>query len=846
MAPKNPRNKHKNKPLKPSSSKFNLSAQQQFGVCFGITLIALLIYFYPIVFEGKVPPASDKLAWSGNAQSVIESRQRHESNPLWANNVFAGMPDYLISLDAPFHQPAKYVQKYVNKVINWRVTAYLIGAVGMLLLMRFWGLSYAAAFIAALAFIWWPLIPGLLEAGHNTKVSTIMFMPIITWSFLKLLRSPGFLYASLFAILFSLGIQARHYQIMFYEILLLVIFGVYHFATYLSQKDWSGIGKRTAFLTGALILAAGIASFPTLMVHEYTAYSIRGDSGGTTASNGADYNYATGWSLHPSEIMTFFIPRFYGGTSSELYEGDAVPQLKGQTIPGYWGHKLFTSSTDYIGVVSLIFAAFAFMLAWKNKTVMLLGFTIVLSLFVAFGKYVPFVYDLFYNFMPFFNKFRVPSMILVLVQFSVAILAGIGFDRLLNHAKEKLSPTVLQKSLLILLGLFLFIGIIPFLFKSEFSLARPEDAARMQANVLALVKEARYDLMKQDALRMLLFVAAVFATVFAFMKEKLSKPVFVTGIVLLLIIDLWGVDKRYLKTLVKPAQIDQHFAATPTDNFLLKDKSRYRIFPVGQLYSDSRWSYRHESIGGYHPAKLRLIQDIIESALYKGTASGFQNNPGLPINWNIVDMLNAKYILAPGRIQHPNLEQMFVDNQTNIVTYKNNACLPRIFAVGNVEIIADRQKRFARLNDPTFKPDSVAILEKPLSAPIAFPATWKSAITRYEPNIIEIDAETDQQTLMVLSEIYYPAGWHASVDGKPTEILKTDHALRSIVLPKGKHHVVFELKPATYITSLWMQGVSSAIVYLILILALIHYFRKRPGVAREAKETTAALSGSPS
>jgi len=827
MAKKTQRKRPTSKQREKATS-FKLTDAQQFGLCFLLIAVLVLAYFYPIVFEGKQPPASDTMAWRGNAQSIIESREAGQSNPLWANNVFAGMPGYLISLRAPFEQPAAALLRVLKSVIDWRALAYFIGALGMLLLMRFFGVSNTAAFMATVAFIGWPHLPGLMEAGHNSKIHTIMFMPLILWSFLSVLRNPGLLMAALFAICFSLGIQAGHFQIMFYLIVMLVIFGVAHVIRSVKAGQWQGLKTRAVFMGGALILAVGIASFPVLLVQEYTAYSIRGGSGDSAQdSGGADYTYATSWSLHPAELMTLVIPRFYGGDSAELYEGDAVPELRGQTIPGYWGHKPFTSSTDYLGVVPLILAALALGFLWRESSVRLLMITIVLSLFVAFGKHLSLVYDLFYNFVPFFNKFRVPSMILILVHFSVAILAGMGFEFILKQAKEKVSSQTLHKGLLIILAFFVVIGIVPFLFKSSFSLARPEDSARLQANVLSLVKDARYDLMKQDAFRMLLFVLATFATLFAFVAGKLSRVVLIGGIGFLLLIDLGGISKRYLQTLVKPQQIERRFAATAVDTFLLQDSTHYRIFPLGRLYGDSRWSYRHQSIGGYHPAKLRLIQDLNESVLYRGQAPGFQNQGGLPINWNMVNMLNTKYVLAQGTIQHPNLKQVLVDERNRIVVYENSACLPRVFPIGNIEVIADKQARLARLNDPSFKPDSLAILEKDLTVQVTSPGSWQSKITRYEPNVIEIDVETDTQTLMVLSEMYYPAGWKAYVDGQQTEILKTNHALRSIVVPEGRHHIVFRLRPATYVASLWGMGVASAIAYLVLLVSAIGYFRNR-------------------
>ena len=833
MKKKKKATKSRRQQIKPKSS-ISLNPNQQFLVCAAILILLIVGYFYTIVFEGKQPFASDTLAWRGNAQSIIEAREKFDSNPLWANNVFAGMPTYLISLSAPFKQPVAYIIQICNKILNWRATYFIIGALGIILLMRFWHFSAPASMLAAIAFIWSPYLFGLLDAGHNTKVRTIMLLPLIMFTFLKLLKKPGLLNAALFTILFSLGIQASHYQIIFYTILVLVAFGGHHLFSLLRQKDLRASGLLSAFVVGSLLVALGISSFPALTVHEYTKYSTRGGSE-DASSSGLSYDYATSWSLYPGEMMTFLIPRFYGGSSTEQYEGNAVPQLKGRTIPGYWGKKPFTSTTDYIGVIPFFFAAIALIFSWRDSRVLVLLAIIALSLFISFGKHFSPIYDLFFNFVPFFDKFRVPSMILVLVQFSVAILAGFGFEFIYTAAKEKISLEKILKITAVIFGIFIFLGLTPFLLKSSISLTRADELSRYQPELLSLIKEARYDMLKQDAIRFLILVSIAFALTAFYLKKSAPKVIFFTGTLLLLIFDLFGISNRYMQNLVKTNEIEQHFAETATDKFLTQDQSMYRIFPLGKLYGDNRWSYRHQSIGGYHPAKLRLIQDINESNLYAGTDPAFENNTGLPINWNVVNMLNTKYILAQGLIDHPNLKRVFEDNQNNIIIYENQSYLPRVFAVGKVEIIKDKQKRLARLNDPGFEPANNAILEKEPGTEIGSATNFSSAITRYEPNQIDIEVETDTQTLLVLSEMYYPAGWRAFIDGEETEIYKTNHALRSIVVSEGSHKIEFRFQPRTYLASLWIMGSSTILVYLILGISLIYEFRYKRIGEKEGK-----------
>lgn len=810
---------------KTSLFKLDLTPTQQFLFALAAIVILVLIYFAPIVFENKIPPSTDIIAWKGNAQSIIEARKAYDYTPLWANNVFSGMPAHLISLRPPFEQPARYIIEGVSAVIQWQALYYVLGALGMLLLLRFWSIAFPASVFASLAFIWWPHLLGMLEAGHNSKVQTILLIPLILYSFLLLLRKANLLNFALFTIAFSLAVRAGHYQIVFYTGLVLVFFGAFRIVKLIVDKEISGAALRVGLIIVGLVFGVAMSSFQTLQVREYSQYSIRGGTG-EEGSTGLGFDYATQWSLHPGEMYNFIIPRFWGGHSSQLYEGEAVPQLRGRVIPGYWGNMPFTSTTDYLGVVAVFFAVIGVVLGWRRTEVKILVVLLVFSALMAFGRHFPPLYKLFFNLVPFFNKFRVPTMIVVLIMFSNAVLAGIGLHELLARARE-LDPKALIKKVSIIFAVFVALGALPLLLRNSLPLARPEEFQNYNDQVMSLLQSARFDLLKGDALRMLALVAGAFGLVFVFVKGWLSKSIFAGAIIVLLLVDLIPIDKRYMQQLIPKQQMENYFAEMDVDEFLLNDPDRFRVFPVGELSGQAHWSYFHESIEGYHPAKLRIYQDIRESCLLNGTDPGFQNDPRVPINWNIVNMLNSKYLLSSSELQHPNLTKVFEGTQQQIMVYENPSALPRVFAVGATEVIPDRQARFARLNQAAFQPDSVAIVEEDLPEPIAGPTQWSAEITRYEPNYIDVQVTTDQQTLMVLSEIFYPAGWKADIGGESTKIYNVNHILRGVIVPAGTSTVHFKLEPQSYTISTAMMGSSIVVIYILLVIGLVPVLKRR-------------------
>ncbi|MDZ7725088.1 MAG: hypothetical protein U5R06_20295 [candidate division KSB1 bacterium] len=812
--------KQQKKASQPQKQQWQLTPWQQWGLAVLLIVITVLIYFEPIVFENKVPPSTDILAWKGNAQSIIEARQEYSYTPLWANNVFSGMPAHLISLKPPFEQPAKYIMQGLSAILSWHALYYILGAAGMLLLMRFLNLSLIASTFTALAFIWWPNLLGLLEAGHNSKAQTILLIPLALYTFLRILRKPDLLNFSLFTIAFSLVVRAGHYQIVFYTGLILLAFSIAKLIQFIREKAWKKIAVIAVFTPLALGIGIGMSAFHTLQVREYSKYSVRGVSS-EEEKEGTDFEYATQWSLHPAEMYNFIIPRFFGGHSSQLYEGDDVPQLKDRTIPGYWGHMPFTSTTDYMGVITLVFAVLGILLLWQRREVKTLSILIFLSLLLAFGRHFPPLYNLFFNAVPFFNHFRVPTMIVSVVFFSFTLLAGMGLHALLTKARE-MQRLKLLRVVLITFGLFAALGLAPFVFRNSLDFLRPQEAQQYNPQIIEALKNARFDLLKGDAVRMLALLAGAFALVLAYINKWIGKAILSIGIGVLLLIDLFGIDQRYLQQLVPESQMDNYFAATRVDNALKQTEGFYRLYPMGDFSDQPHWPYHHQTITGYHPAKLRIYQDIRESVMMRGSAPGF-NNPDAPINWNLVNMLNTKFLLSPRKLQHPNLTMLISSEEMSV--YRNTAALPRVWCVGQTEVIADKDARLMRLNDPAFDPAETAILEEPLDAEIAA-VECQPEITRYEPNYIDIVTNASQQTLLVLSEIYYPAGWKVFIDDQPGEILQVNHILRGVVLPAGEHTLHFKLEPKSYDISVAMMGGSIAVTYILLIIALVPVYKR--------------------
>lgn len=789
-----------------------------------IAFIIIIYIFKPMVFSGLRPGGVDKIANIGRNHQRKEYEAETGKTALWNLPVFSGMPMYHRVYGKAFNVDKIIGKKGLGKIVYMYVWIFLIGFIGMFYLLKEFRLNYWAAVFGALAFTLIPHCISLLNIGHFTKVRSIMYMPMIMFFFLSFLKKKNILWWLGFVFMFVIFIRAQHYQIIFYQILILFFITVYHFVIMFRNKERKKILNKLGFIIGAAILVTAMVAQPLFVTGEYTPYSIRGGTG-EKGSTGLGFDYSTKWSMHPSEILTWFMPRFFGGTSQEKYTGNEVSQIKGRVIPGYWGHMPFTQTYDYIGAIIIFLGLIGLYFNFKKKNIIKVFTGIfILALFLSFGRHFPLIYNLFFKFIPYFNKFRVPAMIQVVIQIIFVIWAGFGVNSLINlysHGTKEERKRA-QKVVIRIAILMILIGLIPHLFGESFSLEKSGDAANYRPQVLKMIKTARLDMMKTDGLRLIIFVIITGLLTYLFLNKSLKKYLFISGLLILLLFDYIPYDKKSLSDLNDLEYLkNKRFAKTQVDKVLLQDESYYRIFPITENpFNTNDWSYYHNSIGGYSAAKLRIYQDIIENCLQKKS-----------LHWNIFKMLNVKYLISRKKLPEHNLKLFFQDNKSKLNIYKTELNVKPAWFVEEYQVIKDREKRFEIINSNSFNPYVTALLEKEYNFNLGKTDSTKIVLDQVSFDNISYDIFVDKPSLMVISEVYYPEGWKCYVDGEQTKIYKTDHILRSVFINKpGKHNIEFKFEPETFILYYNVSLVAHIIAYLMLIgsiVVLIYKKRKK-------------------
>ncbi len=821
--------KKKKKSVAPKQTKsLKLRLLDQIIICLSIIIIALVVFYSPYVIEGKSPTGSDVIGSIGKTHQVNEKTQELGEKSLWNPHLFSGMPLYHRITTTHFSIDGILNSIFSNKGRNIFIW-YLIGALGMFFLTQYINFPVWGSLLAALSIAFLPAYHVLVQTGHFQQFRPLMVFPWVLFAFLYVLRKGNWIGLFFFAIVFSILIKTKHYQMVFYIGLLLLIMGIVFLIDQLLKRHYRALLKRIGLLVIAGILGIGMSMQALVPIREFAPYSMRGGLG-EGPSTGLEYDYATNWSFAPRELFSLVIPNAFGGASYTKYTGDAVPQARNQMVPSYWGDFSFTEGGDYSGIIAFLLAIFGIYIGLKkkDKNVLALGIFGTIALFLSFGRNVPFLYDIFFNYVPMFNKFRAPAMILTMIHFIISLLAAYGFMYIYTASPE--TKKQLLKTALITMGIAVFIGTLPLIMTPVFNFVKPGEAAAYQPQTLELLRKIRADMLHSDLVRYFVLAFFCMGFIYLFLKNYIHKYVLAAGIILLLLIDLVPVNQRYFKTTASRAAIERsQFPLTAIDKFLLKDKDQFRIFPLeSNVFNTNSWSYYHSSIGGYSPAKLRIYQDLLETSL----AAVLHPQA---LNWNIIHMLNAKYLISEKDIDLPFLTQVYPKggNSKSKKVYLNKNVLPRAFFVGDIRVIEKRQQRLDFLNSDAFDPQKIALLEKKLEKSISEPDSSTAKITRFQPNHIDLEVYTDRDALLVLSEIYYPKGWKAHIDGQKTEIYKTNHVLRSIFVPQGQHEISFDFMPASYRFSSRFSIILNTIVHLLLLaVGAIYLFKKyRPAHA---------------
>lgn len=806
----------------------SLSDKQQDLFFLAVITILLLILLKPLAIDDLSPQGVDVVGYLGQTHQMHEYTKETGEAALWNPYIFCGMPQYhrkgpvTFSIDSLLH--------LFSNLLGSVFIFYLFAAIGCYTLFRYLKMSPLISFLSTILFILLPHYKSLYIEGHMSKFRALMFLPWILLTFLYFLDKRNFLSAAIFAIMFGVQIRTQHYQIVFYTALLIFAVGVYPMLRDLLEKKYQIFGKSTLLLIAAITLGITMSSQPLFLAKEYLPYSKRGKTTITlsdknkqkeeiTSSEGVNIEYATQWSTHPAELLTWFLPRFYGGMSGEKYKGKEIPQLKNRIIPGYWGYMPFTQSYEYIGVLSLLLAFIGIYAFRKDFFIRGLLILSIFLIILSFGRHFLFFYGLFFDYLPFFNKFRAPVMSVTIISFIVVILAAYGLRYLSELPATRSIKEI--KPIMVIAGSFLALGIVMLIAGQSLDFSNVRD--NYDPKVLEMLKTARQDMYTQDLIRYFVLVVLAGAALLGYIYKKITFAAMVLALTVLGCYDLIEVQSRYHKKYIDMDKLEKkYFKRTATDNFLLKDKEIYRVFPLGKMFGNNRWAYYHQIIGGYSAIKMYTVEEIIANNIYKGWDKQF------PFNYNILKMLNVKYVIAEQKFNTEKLRLVSQDIQEKLNTYLNLDRLDRAFFVGTYQVIKDEYDRLEMLNNPNFDPALTALLEEEPEAAFEEPDSSRVSVASFNPNEISFKAFSDKQALFVISEVYYPPGWKAYIDDEPvTKIYKTNHAIQSIIFPAGEHEVDLRFEPDSYYNNIRISYASAGILYITILLSLLYTYKSK-------------------
>lgn len=784
--------------------------------------ILVFIFFWGGIF-GNGFSASDTVA-SLSFKPYLEQAKQNGTFPLWIPYIFGGMPSFgsLLVTGArnwDFTSQIYFgIIEFIGKIFGSdeaRVAFhYVIYAIGVFLLMRMKKQNHLVSFFTSLAAVFSTGIVIWIMIGHNTKPVVFSMFPWIFLFMEKLIKKFSLLYAVLIVFAVHIMLEATHVQMIFYGGLAFGLYLVYEFIIRLIKKEnFASVLKPAMVLIVAFGLSFLLSADRYLSIQEYTPYSTRGSApllaekgAKQTKDGGNDYEYATQWSFSPGEVFTFFVPNYFGfGKMS--YSG---PETNGQEtmIPTYWGQKPFEDAAPYFGIIILFFGIVGAIAFRKDVFVQFLIFISLFALLLSFGYTMPIIFDIFYYHFPMFNKFRAPSMALAIVHFAMPILAGYGLAAFIKWNKEdsvsgkKITKYLLYSSIgFFVLGL-LFIAAFQ---GSYIDAIKASQSFRLPENFQEFVWSAMVsDWMINSVVVILASLLAYF-----FVNRKLKFMVMISGLIILLIFDLWRVGYRPME-IPEQKLAEQVFPKDDAFDYVKQDKEVFRVADFASQSPNVTAYYLLQNVNGYHSAKLRVFQDILDATSQKSTS-----NVTSPFIWNL---MNVKYIFAK---QEMGAQPIYKSNATGTMVYFNPEYLPRAFFVDTV-ISSEPKNILKHLSDKDFNPHTTAFLEKSINLNYTVSDSNDFAkVTKYQDELINMNVKVNQTKLLVLSEVFYP-DWVATIDGKEFEIIKVNYFMRGLIIPAGEHKI--EMK---FISKSFEKGKTlslSANIILAILLAISLFF----------------------
>ncbi|MEA3500912.1 MAG: hypothetical protein U9R41_07845 [Candidatus Marinimicrobia bacterium] len=781
-----------------------------------VIIIPLFYFFAPMIFDNLRPIGVDSIAASGSSHLVSEWQKETGKTALWNPNKFGGMPIYprktprLIHLDT--------LISYLGRIIYTYFLYFLVGGLGMFFLLKYKKIPWYLSLIIAVGFILLPQWQALLHVGHFRKIRAFMIVPWMILSFHYFFDKKSWFGMAFFALIFSWIIRTQHFQVIFYSIMILFFLFIYPFIRILIEKKFKEAGNLFLKFIVAIVLTIIIAAQPFLSIKEYTPYSTRGGNAvkigqeqkSSEKAKGVSFDYATRWSLSPKETMTFFIPRFFGGISGEEYSGKKYPQLKGRKVPGYWGDMPFTQSYETMGMILFLFAIIGFVVYRKERFVKGLACFIIFSLLLSFGRHFAVFYKLFFYYMPYFSKFRAPMMMTSMTFISTFIMAGYGLKALIFKLKEKDMKWVLG-----VFGAGFGLVLLLLLFSNSYSYMKATEIGKYSGDQLAMIKNIRKEMLVRDAVKLLILLTIVGGSIWAFLSKKIKEPGLVVIIFAAVFFELFLITNHAYKMipLHNRKRLERKvFVDSDITRFLGSQPKTSRAMVFGK--DSNYYGYYYPLLSGYSAIKMQNIQDIREHCLYNAKTEN-------RINWNVINMLNGKWIIAGGRIDESFLSPIAGDEVRKEIMYENKNALPKAWFVQNIKSFESDKSIIKYMNKKGFTPQNEALILNDENQEIQnqYSGDGEIEFIDHNPNMLKFNIKSDQKQFMVLSEIYYPIGWTAKIGKDELPIIKTNFLLRGFEVPAGENDLTVEFRPKTYLRNLKIIWVGNIIIILILLSA---------------------------
>jgi hypothetical protein len=776
-------------------------------------VVGIALYFRPLsgnyVFSGP-----DYQAPAGLGAGLKNAEEATGELPLWQPWIFSGMP----TIHSFTGVARLYLPEYFSRALNiigvpgfWTFFLHLIFAgLGCFILLRRIGGSYYASLLGGTGFMLMPYVNTMLVHGHGSQMMTLVYLPWVIWALLRLYDRSTFVSASLLALLVGLQFQRGHAQISYYNLLFLGLFFVV-----LAVRGWRDPERRTnqnwrftLLFILALVVGFGLATALFLPVMNYTPYSIRGARGG----GGTGFEYATQWSFSFGETLTFLLPSFYG--------------FGGAT---YWGSMPFTDYPNYMGIILLFLAVWAIVMK-RNWIVWTLAAGGFLAYLLSLGNHF-FLYKIFYILLPYFNKFRVPHMLLVLTQFSVVVLAGIGLDSLVSWLKERKADQARRFLLGMAIGLAVLVVI--FLIAASALGGTFPPARGVPAQMAPRIEELRTSMIQADALILLILGGLAVLALFLWRQDRIPLKWLLGGLVILSMVDLGRIDRQIIEpsreslrvSVLQPKSYTSRYTnSDPVLDFLAADTTSFRIFPLGRLQNENRWAAQGiESIGGYHAAKLANYDRFMQGTHFQSVG--------------ILRMLNIKYLVSQQRFSDPRFTEAFVGNFYHqgryqpTAVYELNSYLDRAWFPQRIETRATAEEIFEEVRKQDYDPVHTVYLMRPEGGDTlqALPKAGAGRIVdaTWQGDHIRLTVEADAPAFLVMSEIYYPEGWQAQVDQELVPIHEVNTILRGVQVPAGAQEITLDFEPSDWRWGRLISQLSLLIVALGFVPAVILKIRRR-------------------